>query len=598
MNHKEIAQKFLDFFKSKGHTIIPSASLIPENDPTVLFTTAGMHPLVPFLLGQPHPGGKRLVDNQKSLRTDDIEEVGDAVHHTFFFMLGNWSLGDYFKKEAIEWSHEFLTDKKWLGLDKKRIAVSCFAGDKDAPKDEEAASVWRKLGIPESRIAFLPKKDNWWGPAGATGPCGPDTEMFYWSPNTPAPEKFDSKDKRWVEIWNDVFMQYSKNQDATFTPLKQKNVDTGMGLERACAVLQGFDDNYKTELFAPIIAKLEHLSNKKYGSSPAVTLSMRIIADHVRASVFVLAENKVTPSNVEQGYVLRRLLRRSVRHLRELGINISVEAGGVSVQKGCMKGLAEIVIDIYRNECPELEKNRGFIINEINSEQFKFMQTIEHGIAKFEQILSEKKAISATDAFLLYQSFGFPLEMTAELAKERGITVDKQEFEKEFEKHQELSRKGAEQKFKSGLADHSEKTIKLHTATHLLHAALRKIVGPNATQKGSNITPERLRFDFNSPEKLTPEQLKQVEALVNEVISQGIEVQREEMTMDQAKKAGALGLFESKYGEKVSVYTIGTFSKEICTGPHVKNTREIGKFRIQKEESIAAGVRRIKAVIE
>ncbi len=582
---KKLEQRFLDFFKEKKHAIIPSASLIPENDPTVLFTTAGMHPLVPYLLGQPHPLGKRLANNQKSLRTNDIEEVGDPSHLTFFFMLGNWSLGDYFKKEAIEWSFEFLTSKRWLGLDKNRLYITCFAGDKDAPKDEESAKVWESLGIPKERIFFNPKEDNWWGPAGKTGPCGPDTEMFY----DTGKEKCGKNCKpgcfcgKYFEIWNDVFMQYNKTASGKYELLKQRNVDTGMGLERTTAMLQGKETVFETELFKPIMDKLDELSEKD------LVKSKRIIADHLRAACFILAEGKgIVPSNVEHGYVLRRLIRRSIRHGRLLGIKGNF----------CRK-IAEIIVEIYGKDWPELKKNHELIYLELEREEERFSKVLSNGLKMFEKILRKEGKISGKDAFLLYQSFGFPLEMTLELAKERGITVDKKVFEREFEKHQQLSRKATEGKFKSGLQDYGEKTVRMHTATHLLHAALRKVLGGHVQQKGSNITPERLRFDFSHSEKLTKEQLKKLEELVNEQIKKAIPVERKEESLAEAKKEGALAFFGEKYKPgKVSVYTIGDFSKEVCAGPHVKNTKVIGKFKILKEESVAAGIRRIKAVIE
>ncbi len=589
MNRKELIEKFIEFFESKEHKKISNASLIPENDPTVLFTTAGMHPLVPFLLGEKHPLGKRLCNVQRCIRTQDIEEVGDSYHHTFFEMLGNWSLGDYFKEDAIKFSFEFLT--KVLKLPIERLAVSCFAGDKDAPRDEESAKIWSSLGIPEKRIAFLPKKNNWWGPAGKVGPCGPDTEMFYWKPNDiPAPEEFDPDDKRWVEIWNDVFMQYYKNEKGNIIPAKQKNVDTGMGVERTIAVLNGLEDNYLTDCFLPIIKKIEELSGKKYGEDKEDTRAMRIIADHIKASVFIIADG-IIPSNIEQGYVLRRLIRRAIRYGRILGIqNFTTK-------------IAEPVFEIY-NDYELLKKNKKKIIQELKKEEEKFLKTLEKGIKIFEKIANEsKEEISGKDAFLLYQSYGFPLEMTIELAKERGIKVDEKGFKEELKKHQELSRTASEGRFKSGLADNSEATTKLHTATHLLLAALRKVLkDENIIQKGSNITSERLRFDFSFPRKLTKEELEAVEALVNEKIKEGLEVKREEMTLEEAKAKGAIGVFENKYGEKVSVYTIGPdeapFSKEICAGPHVSNTKELGKFKIIKEESSSAGVRRIKAILE
>lgn len=589
LSAKEIQHKYLEFFKSKKHSIIPSASLIPENDPTVLFTTAGMHPLVPFLLGQPHPQGKRLVDVQKCLRTDDIDEVGDSCHHTFFFMLGNWSLGDYFKKEAIEMSFEFLTSPKWLGIPLKRLAVTCFAGDKDAPKDEESARVWESLGIPKDRIFFNGKKDNWWGPAGQSGPCGPDTEMFYYTGR-----KEGECDQNgcgpgchcglWVEIWNDVFMQYNKSKEGNFTKLSQQNVDTGMGLERTTAVIQGKESNYETELFTPIIKKISELAGQRN------TRSERIIADHLRAATFIIADPRgVKPSNVEQGYIARRLIRRAIRHGKLLGINNSF-----------CKQLGEIVIAIYESEWPELKQNKALVLSELEKEEMRFNETLENGLKEFSKIFaaSTNKQVSGKDAFLLFQSYGFPLEMTEELARERNGSIDKQGFASALEEHQKLSRESNKQKFSSGLADHSEKTVALHTATHLLQAALRKVLGNEVQQKGSNITPERLRFDFLYKEKLTAEQIKETERLVNEWIGQAIPVQRREETIEEAKAEGALAFFSTRYGEKVSVYTIPGASKEVCTGPHVENTKALGHFKIQKEEAVAAGIRRIKAVLE
>jgi len=582
---KKLIDAYLGFFREKKHAIIPSASLVPENDPTVLFTTAGMHPLVPFLLGQPHPLGKRLADVQKSLRTDDIDEVGDSSHHTFFFMLGNWSLGDYFKKEAIEYSFEFLTSKKWLGIPKEKISVTCFAGDSDAARDTESAGYWEKAGIPKERIHFLPKKDNWWGPAGKTGPCGPDTEMFY-----DTGKQKCGKDCRpgcgcgkFVEIWNDVFMQYNKTAEGRFERLLQQNVDTGMGVERTVAVLNGLPSDYETDLFKPMMDEIKKLS-RAYNEKSA-----RIVADHLRACVFVIGEGKgIVPSNVEQGYVLRRLIRRAIRHGRLLGIEGAF----------CNK-IAKAAIQIYSDDWPELKKNSGIILKEFEAEEERFGRVLGNGIKMFEKVFRQKGTVSGEDAFLLYQSSGFPLEMTVEMAKEQGLTIDKKSFEVEFEKHQELSRQATAGKFKSGLADNSETAVRMHTATHLLHAALRKVLGEHVQQKGSNITPERLRFDFSHPEKVTEEQLKKVEKLVNEAIAKAIPVERSEKTLEQARKGGALAFFDEKYGaQKVSVYKIGDFSQEVCAGPHVKNTNEIGKFRIVKEEAVSAGVRRIKAVLE
>ncbi len=584
---QELIDKYIEFFKKKGHKKIPSASLIPENDPSVLFTTAGMHPLVPYLLGGKHPLGKRLVNVQKCLRTDDIDEVGDEAHHTFFEMLGNWSLGDYWKKEAIEYSYEFLI--KSLGLEKGKLAVSCFAGDKDAVKDEESAKIWLSLGVPKERIAFLGKKDNWWGPAGNIGPCGPDTEMFYWSGDG-KPKKFNNNDKNWVEIWNDVFMEYNKNKNGKYEKLKYKNVDTGMGVERTLAILNGFSDNYMTGIFMPIIMEIENISGKKYNGNEK---SMRIIADHIRASVFILGDARgIKPGNVGQGYVLRRLIRRAIRYGKMLGI-----------KKNFVVKVAKAILPIY-NDYEELHSNEKFIFSELENEENRFVQGLEKGLRKFTEF-ADKKVISGKDAFLLFQSYGFPIEMSVELAKEKEIEIDIKGYEAELEKHQKLSRTASAGAFKSGLADSSERVIKLHTATHLLNEALRRVLGNEVKQKGSNITSERLRFDFNFSRKLTEKEIKKVEELVNEKIRAGLKVIREEMSLKDALKSGAQAEFGAKYPERVSVYTIedkkdrrGWFSKEICTGPHVSNTKEIGKFKIVKEESIASGVRRIKAVVE
>ena len=587
---QELRQKYFEFFESKGHKRIASASLVPENDPTVLFTTAGMHPLVPYLLGEKHPGGKRVVNAQKCVRTDDIEEVGDAIHHTFFEMLGNWSFGDYFKEDAIKWSWEFLTDKKWLGIDKNRLAISIFAGDEDAPLDEESKKLWLGVGVPAERIAALPKKNNWWGPAGQTGPCGPDTEMFYWSSDEMPPAKFDGEDNRWVEIWNDVFMQYNKKADGTFEPLKQQNVDTGMGLERTLAVLNNLGDNYRTELFWPIIEKIEELSGKKYKDNEK---GMRIIADHVRASVFMIADG-ITPSNTMHGYVLRRLIRRAVRYGLQIGLPPHFTAL-----------VARIVVEIFGDVYENLRVKKESIEEELVKEEAKFSKTLERGLKKFEEVIKvglKGKLFSSTlpehVVFDLYQTYGFPFEMIKEEANERGLEIDEAAFERLFKKHQELSRTASAGMFKGGLADNSGMTTKYHTATHLLHAALRQILGQHVEQKGSNITAERLRFDFSHPTKMTTEEIKQVEDFVNVAIQKDYPVSCAEMTVDEAKKAGAMGLFESKYGERVKVYTIGDVSREICGGPHAEQTGVLGKFKIQKEEASSAGVRRIKAVLK
>jgi alanyl-tRNA synthetase len=581
MDRKELIRKYVDFFKKNGHAEIKNSSLIPENDPTVLFTTAGMHPIVPFLLGEKHPLGKRLCNVQKCIRTVDFDNIGDSYHHTFFEMLGNWSLGDYFKEEAIKMTFEFQT--KVLGIPVDRYAVTCFAGDENAPKDEESARVWESLGVNKERIAFLPAEDQWWGPAGKTGPCGPCTEQFYWKLNdVPAPKIFNPNDKNWVEIGNDVLMAYVKNDEGKFVEAKQKNIDFGGGVERTIAVLNGLEDNYLADMWKPIIEKIEMLSCEKYGSSEEVTRAMRIIADHIKAAVFIINDG-VVPSNTEQGYVLRRLIRRAIRYARKL----EMEEFSANV--------AEVVFFIYDDYKFDQEK----ILLELEKEEELFSKTVKQGIMVFERLtLGNIKEISGRDAFLLYQSYGFPLEMTVEFAKEKGIRVDEDGFRKELVKHQKLSRTASAGMFKSGLADNSEATTKLHTATHLLNQALRLVLGrDDIYQKGSNITAERLRFDFNFDRKLTEEEIKKVEELVNEKISEGIDVEMKEMTVDEAKEAGAQGVFESKYGEKVKVYSVGDFSREICAGPHVKNTSEIGKFKILKEESSAAGVRRIKASV-
>jgi len=582
---QELIKKYIEFFKKQNHKEIPSSSLIPENDPTVLFTTAGMHPLVPFLLGQKHPLGKRLVNVQKCIRTVDIEEVGDNVHHTFFEMMGNWSLGDYWKKDAIKMTLEFVT--KELKIPKEKLAVSCFSGDRNAGKDKESTEIWISLGIPKERIAFLGKEDNWWGPAGEYGPCGPDTEIFYYTGKKVSKE-FDPKDKKWVEIGNNVLMEYNKTKKG-YEKATQKNVDFGGGVERTLAILNGLDDNYQTSIFLPIIKEIEKISGKNYGQNKETTKAIRIISDHIKAATFILADPKtIKPSNTEQGYVLRRLIRRAVRYGRNLGI------------KGNFTGkIAEKVIPIYP-EYEELKNNKKFIIQELSKEESRFNETLEKGLKKFEEIIKVgKKEISGKDAFLLFQSYGFPVEMTQELVKEKGMKININEYNKEFQKHQELSRTATQGKFKSGLADNSEKTTKLHTATHMLNEALRIVLkDENIRQKGSNINPERLRFDFNFPRKLTEEELKKVEDLINKKISEGLKVTREEMSLKEAIDSGAHGEFGVKYPEIVSVYTIDKFSKEICTGPHVSNTKEIGHFKIIKEESVAAGIRRIKAVVE
>lgn len=616
---KQLKEKYFKFFEGKGHKRIPSASLIPENDPTVLFTTAGMHPLVPYLLGEKHPGGKRVVGAQKCVRTDDIDEVGDAIHHTFFDMLGNWSFGDYLKEDAIKWSWEFLTGADWLGLDKNRLAISIFTGDKDAPLDKESKSIWLKLGVSEERIAALPKKNNWWGPAGQTGPCGPDTEMFYWSADIPAPVEFDPEDSRWVEIWNDVFMEYDKKSDGTFASLRQKNVDTGMGVERTLAVLNDLDDDYRTELFWPIIKEIERHSRKKYDESEEIKRAMRIVADHIKTATFIIGDDRgVGPSNTGQGYVVRRLIRRAIRYGKIIGIQVPHFTFLI----------AAVVVEIYKDKYPELARRRDFIQNELVKEEHTFVMTLERGLKKFNEILEEyvngelfTRWLMSDAVFDLYQTYGFPFEMIKEIAKEKDLEVDEisfknaeLKFQEEMKKHQQLSRTASAGMFKGGLADHGEMSTKYHTATHLLHAALRQVLGGHVFQKGSNITAERLRFDFSHPAKMTPEEIKNVENLVNANIQADYPVGFKEMTVEEAKKSGALGLFAAKYSDKVKVYTIGgpksppvrggdkggrgAVSREICGGPHVARTGVLGRFKIIKEEAVSSGVRRIKAVLE
>ena len=580
----EIRNKYLNFFKKHGHVVIPSAPLIPENDPSVLFTTAGMQPLVPYLLGEKHPAGKRLTDYQKCVRTNDIEEVGDNRHLTYFEMLGNWSLGDYFKEEAVSMSFEFLT--KELGIPAEKISVTCFAGDEDAPRDEVTAECWRKAGIPDERIYFYGKDDNWWI-AGEEGPCGPDTEMFYDTGKEPCSENCQPSCDcgKYVEIWNNVFMEYYKSKDGKYSKLKQQNVDTGMGLERITFLLQGKTTPFDTELFAPVMEKLESLQKVDD------IKSRRIIAEHLRSSMMIISDGG-RPSNIDRGYILRRLIRRMTRHLNKLQISLDK-----------LGELIELDVDILKEMYPELDKNRDIIKQVILEEKDKFVKTLSHGEKEFEKAIQRlkqenKDTIDGQTIFKLYETYGFPPEITSDLAEEQGFKIDMTEFDKLFKEHQDKSRMGSAQKFKGGLADQNEQTIKYHTATHLLHKALQIVLGDYAKQKGSNITTERLRFDFSHPEKMTKEQLQQVEDIVNEKIKEDLPVTCEEMTVEEAKKAGATGLFENKYGEKVKVYTIGDFSKEICGGPHVKHTGELGKFKILKEESSSAGVRRIKAILE
>ncbi len=587
----DLRAMFLKFFQDHGHAVISSASVIPENDPTVLFTTAGMHPLVPYLMGQKHPAGTRLTDVQKCVRTGDIEDVGDFSHLTFFEMLGNWSLGDYFKKEMIPWSWEFLTSEKYLGLPKDRLAFTVFAGDQDCPRDEESANLWRSCGVADDHIFYLPKENNWWGPAGVTGPCGPDTEMFIITDKEPCGPDCSPACScgRYLEIWNDVFMQYNKKEDGTFEPLAQKNVDTGMGLERTICVLNGKKSVYETDLFENILGKIAELSGKTYGEDEATTKAFRIIADHMRTSTFIMGDDRgVSPANVDQGYVLRRLIRRAVRYGMEIGM-----------PEGFTGEIAKVIIEQYKDVYPELKRNEAFVLDQLALEETRFAKTLKQGNREFEKLAQRVKdgRIDGESAFHLYDTYGFPVEMTCELAKDAGLTVDMEGFKECFKKHQATSQAGAEQRFKGGLADHSAQSARLHTATHLLHAALRKVLGDEVAQKGSNITAERLRFDFSFGRKMTKEEIAEVERLVNEAIDAHAPIVCEEMTVPEAKAQGAIGLFTSKYGENVKVYTMGPYSKEICGGPHATNTGDLKSFKIQKEESSSAGVRRIKAVI-
>lgn len=586
---EQLRKLYLDFYAERGHAVISSASLIPENDPTVLFTTAGMHPLVPYLLGEKHPAGNRLTDVQICVRTGDIDEVGDASHCTFFEMLGSWSLGDYFKKDAIKWSYE-LAEK--LGFDRDKFAVTVFAGDEVCPRDEESAECWRAVGVREENIFFLDRKHNWWGPAGITGPCGPDTEMFV---DTGKPACCEDCSPacdcgKYLEIGNDVFMQYFKDADGNFRPLEKKNVDQGMGLERMLCILNGYTSVYETDLFDFAIARLEELSGKKYGEDGEATAAMRIIADHTRTATFMLGDVKaISPSNVDQGYVLRRLIRRAMRYCRVLGVDFSA-----------LTVLAEMFADKYSSVYPNIGESKDRIIAELAAERDKFAKTIEQGLREFDKILTHIPVgtFPGKTAFRLYDTFGFPIEMTEELAAERGYTLDREGYEKAFREHQEKSKAGAEQKFKGGLADGGEASARLHSATHLLGYALRKVLCDDGiVQRGSNITPERLRFDFNFPRPLTDEEIAAVEKEVNAEIAAAVPVVCEEMTVDEARASGAMGVFGDRYGDVVKVYTIGR-SKEICGGPHAANTGELGKFRIVKEQSSSAGVRRIKAVLE
>lgn len=586
----ELRKLFLRFFSEKGHTVIPSASLIPENDPTVLFTTAGMHPLVPYLMGAAHPAGTRLTDVQKCVRTGDIDEVGDASHLTFFEMLGNWSLGDYFKKESIEWSWEFLTDEKWLGIDKDRLYFTCFEGDENAPRDTYSHDRWVEMGVDPSHIFYLGAKHNWWIP-GTSGPCGPDTEIFF---DTGKEKCCDACDPscscgKYLEIWNNVFMEYFRPLNEPLRPLAKKNVDTGMGLERTIATLQGAESVYDTDAFTGILSKIAELSGKNYKESDETVKAFRIIADHIRTATFMLGDPRgVVPSNVDQGYILRRLIRRALRYAMQLGM----------AEKSLSK-IAEVVIADYGEVYPELHDNEKHIVMELDAEETRFQRTLVNGMREFERIKGnfQNGMIDGKNAFRLFDTFGFPIEFTEEMAKENGLKVDTEGFHKAFEEHQQKSKAGAEQRFKGGLAEATDETAKLHTATHLLQAALRKVLDESVSQKGSNITAERLRFDFSFPRKVTGDELKQVEALVQQAIDAGVDIICEEMTVPEARAKGAIGLFGDKYGERVKVYTMGEFSCEICGGPHASNTGDLGTFKIKKEEASSAGVRRIKAVL-
>ena len=583
MNLKD---EFIKYFVSKGHVEIPSAPLIPENDPTVLFNTAGMQPLIPYLLGEPHPKGKRLCDAQKCVRLTDLEDIGDKTHHTFFEMLGNWSLGDYFKKESIGYSFEFLT--KVLNIPIERLAVTVFAGNQDIPRDEVSASIWHELGIPKERIAYLGVEDNFWI-AGESGPCGGDTEIFYFRSNDEVPEYFDPKDDRWVEIWNNVFMEFYKDEEGKITELKQKNVDTGMGLERVVAVLEGVDDNYASSIWKEIIASLEQVSNKAYQDN---VTSMRIIADHIRTSVFISADPAgIKPSNTDQGYILRRLIRRAIRHAKKLGIDTNTN---------WMEPIALEVIKKYENYYPEIKENKEVVLEVLKNESIKFNRTLGKGLREFDKLLNhlEGNIIDKDNAFKLYDTYGFPIELTVEMAREHNLEVDIEGFKEKFATHQELSRTASKGKFKGGLMGHSEIETKYHTATHLLNAALKVVIGPDVHQKGSNINEERMRFDFSCDHKLTDEEKKMVEDLVNKWIKEDLPVTMTTMSKEEAVKSGAEAMFIEKYADIVNVYTIGDISKEICGGPHVEHTSVLGHFKITKEEASSAGVRRIKAILD
>ena len=581
----DLREKYLRFFESKGHKIIPSAPVVPENDPSVLFNTAGMQPLIPYLMGEAHPYGTRLVDYQKCIRTNDLDSVGDATHHTFFEMLGNWSLGDYFKEESISYSFEFLT--KVLNIPIERLAVTVYEGDSKIPRDEVSADVWKKLGIPENRIAYLDASNNFWI-AGESGPCGGDTEIFYFRSNDEIPEVFDPEDDRWVEIWNNVFMEYYKDKDGNVSELPKKNVDTGMGYERIIAVFEGVNDNYQTSVWRDVINKIEEVSNLPYEGNE---VSMRIIADHLRTSVFIASDNSmIKPSNTDQGYILRRLIRRAIRHAKKLNIDINSD---------WEQSIAKVIINKYKKYYSEIETNQNIALEVLKNEKIKFNRTLEKGLKEFEKVVANGiQEIDASTAFKLYDTYGFPIELTVELASDVNISVDEKGFKEKFREHQEKSRAGAEGKFKGGLAGNGEVETKYHTATHLLNAALKEVVNKDVHQKGSNITSERMRFDFSCDHKLTDEEKQKTEELVNKWIQEGLSVTIEEMSKEDAIKSGAECMFIEKYPDIVKVYSIGEVSKELCGGPHVENTSVLGHFKIVKEEASSAGVRRIKAILE
>lgn len=582
MNIKDL---FINFFISKGHKQIPSAPVVPENDPSVLFNTAGMQPLIPYLMGEPHPYGTRLCDYQKCIRTNDLDNIGDTYHHTFFEMLGNWSLGDYFKKEAITWSFEFLT--KVLNIPVERLGVTVFAGNDDIEEDKTSYEIWKSLGINEKRIAKT-KDDNFWI-AGETGPCGPDSEMFYFRSDDEIPEVFDPEDDRWVEIWNDVFMEFYKDENGVISELPKKNVDTGMGVERTTAILEGVNDNYTSSIWKDVIEKIEEISSLPYEGNEK---PMRIIADHIRTSVFILADYAfIKPSNTDQGYILRRLIRRTIRYAKMLNIDIDSNFEEI---------LANLIIDKYKKYYKELEENRNIVLEELKKEKIKFNKTLSKGLKEFDKMVSslQDNKLNKDLAFKLYDTYGFPIELTLELAKEQNIEVDVDGFYEKFKAHQELSRKSSSGKFKGGLSNNSEIETKYHTATHLLNAALKLVVNKDVHQKGSNITEERMRFDFSCDHKLSEEEIKKVEDIVNTWINEGLDVICTQMNKEDAIKSGAECMFIERYPDVVTVYTIGNVSKELCGGPHVKNTKELGHFKIIKEEASSSGVRRIKAILE